>query len=71
MDAAQITPFGQLPENQSGLVLAYWIGMLPVAICRSHVRFPSHLNRIFPSFTPGATIVENQTPGGDCHHQKV
>jgi hypothetical protein len=43
MDAVEITAFGQLPENQSGLGLLYLIGMLPVAVSRSHVRFPSLL----------------------------
>jgi hypothetical protein len=68
MDAAEITPFGQLPENQSWLVLAHWIGMVPVAVCRSHVPFPFHLISVVH---PSATIVENKTSGGDYHHRKL
>jgi hypothetical protein len=49
MDAVEITAFGQLPENQSGLGLLYLIGMLPVAVCGSHVQFLSLLE---PGFCP-------------------
>src|SRR5271157_1832239 len=65
MDAAQIAPFSQLPENQAWLVLAHLVGMLLVAVAGSHVQSLPTTRTQFCSPTLGVTIGEIASSSGD------